>query len=199
MAGMKGDAEFVKDGFAPSTVAFLDKGEIIVSGLGMGSHYTVDTDADHHLAVELSFPTAGLARSLAVDTRDDGLADQLIERWEGAHPKVPVRVGEKLAADATPNGTPQGFFFGAYSPTGERLLERRRAWSADRPYLGRSMSKAYSAIVVLVLQDRGKLSVADPVSRFLPEFAEGPLADVTLRMLLTHTAGENLLGGTCVC
>ena len=191
MADMKGDAEFVKDGFAPSTVAFFDKDEIIVSGLGMGTHYTVDGDADggHHLRVEHNFPTAGLARSLAVDTRDDGLADQLIKRWEAAHPEVPVRVGEQLVADTTPTGTPQGFYFGAYSHKGERLLERRRAWSTDRPYLGRSMSKAYSAIITLVLQDRGKLSVDDLVSRFLPEFAEGPLAEITLRMLLIHTAG----------
>jgi CubicO group peptidase (beta-lactamase class C family) len=42
---------------------------------------------------------------------------------------------------------------------------------------------------VLRLHDAGELSVDDPVSRYLPAYADGAKAEVTLRHLLTHSAG----------
>ena len=42
---------------------------------------------------------------------------------------------------------------------------------------------------VLRLIDAGRLGLDDPVARYLPEFAEGAKARVTLRHLLTHTSG----------
>lgn len=42
---------------------------------------------------------------------------------------------------------------------------------------------------VLRLHDAGELGIDDPVSRYLPAYAEGAKADVTLRHLLTHSAG----------
>jgi CubicO group peptidase (beta-lactamase class C family) len=42
---------------------------------------------------------------------------------------------------------------------------------------------------VLRLIDAGRLELDDPVARFLPEYAEGAKARVTLRHLLTHTSG----------
>lgn len=57
-----------------------------------------------------------------------------------------------------------------------------------------------TAAGVLLLADDGRLSLDDPVSRFLPEFSEGPRSAVTIRHLLTHTsglpAGALLLGDT---
>jgi CubicO group peptidase (beta-lactamase class C family) len=57
-----------------------------------------------------------------------------------------------------------------------------------------SMTKPVTATAVLMLQDEGKLSVDDPVAKYLPEFAElktpsGKPANLTLRHLLTHTSG----------
>ena len=57
-----------------------------------------------------------------------------------------------------------------------------------------SMTKPITATVVLMLQDEGKLSVDDPVAKYLPEFgrlrtADGKPARVTIRHLLTHTSG----------
>ncbi|MDR0786618.1 MAG: beta-lactamase family protein [Gemmatimonadota bacterium] len=46
-----------------------------------------------------------------------------------------------------------------------------------------------TATGVLMLADEGKLSLDDPVSRYLPEFREPPKAAVTIRHLLTHTSG----------
>lgn len=57
-----------------------------------------------------------------------------------------------------------------------------------------SMTKPVTATAVLMLQDEGKLSVDDPVSKYLRELADIKTADgkpgnLTLRHLLTHTSG----------
>ncbi len=57
-----------------------------------------------------------------------------------------------------------------------------------------SMTKPVTATAVLILQDEGKLSVEDPVAKYLPEFSQlktpsGKPANLTLRHLLTHTSG----------
>ena len=57
-----------------------------------------------------------------------------------------------------------------------------------------SMSKPITATAVLMLQEEGKLSVDDPVAKYLPELgdlktADGKPAKLTLRHLLTHTSG----------
>ena len=50
-----------------------------------------------------------------------------------------------------------------------------------------SVSKPMTAAAILQLQEQGRLSVADPVSRFVPEFPNG--GRITLDNLLTHTSG----------
>jgi CubicO group peptidase (beta-lactamase class C family)/predicted glycoside hydrolase/deacetylase ChbG (UPF0249 family) len=57
-----------------------------------------------------------------------------------------------------------------------------------------SMTKPITATAVLMIQDEGKLSVDDPVEKYLPEFkgiktADGKPAQLTIRHLLTHTSG----------
>ncbi len=50
-----------------------------------------------------------------------------------------------------------------------------------------SVSKAFTAAAILQLQEQGRLSVADPLSRFVPDFPNGDR--ITLDNLLTHTSG----------
>jgi CubicO group peptidase (beta-lactamase class C family) len=57
-----------------------------------------------------------------------------------------------------------------------------------------SMTKPITGTAVMMMQDAGKLSVDDPVSKYLPEFKElkskdGKPVEVTIRHLLTHTSG----------
>lgn len=57
-----------------------------------------------------------------------------------------------------------------------------------------SMTKPVTGAAVLMMQDEGKLSVDDPVEKYIPELAElktadGKKARVTIRHLLTHTSG----------
>ncbi len=56
-----------------------------------------------------------------------------------------------------------------------------------------SMTKPITGTAVLMLQDEGKLSVDDPVEKYLPEFkglrtAGGKAARLLIRHLLTHTS-----------
>src|SRR5271156_6133262 len=50
-----------------------------------------------------------------------------------------------------------------------------------------SVSKQFTAAAVLLLAQEHKLTLDDPVSRYLPELARA--RDVTIRMLLSHTSG----------
>jgi len=49
-----------------------------------------------------------------------------------------------------------------------------------------SVSKQFNAAAILLLAEEGKLSIDDPVQRWLPSL---PQADITIRQLLTHTSG----------
>jgi len=42
---------------------------------------------------------------------------------------------------------------------------------------------------IMLLVDRGLVKVDDPVSKYVKAFADGPKAQITIRHLLTHTAG----------
>ncbi len=55
-----------------------------------------------------------------------------------------------------------------------------------------SISKQFTATCVLLLQQRGKLKLDDPVSNWFPELTRSH--DITLRMLLTHTSGYSDYG-----
>lgn len=57
-----------------------------------------------------------------------------------------------------------------------------------------SMSKPITGAAVMMLRDKGKLSVDDPVSKYIPAFSQlrtpaGRPANLTLRHLMTHTSG----------
>lgn len=65
--------------------------------------------------------------------------------------------------------------------------ETGRPMTPDTPCFLGSISKTYTAVVILRLAEKGLLSLDDPVARFLPTFPEG--SKITLRHLLTHTSG----------
>ena len=50
-----------------------------------------------------------------------------------------------------------------------------------------SISKQFTAAALLLLQEEGKLSVDDPVGKYVPGLTRG--GDVTIRQLLSHTSG----------
>lgn len=50
-----------------------------------------------------------------------------------------------------------------------------------------SITKQFTATAILMLQEEGKLSIDDPVAKYLPELTRAN--EVTLRQLLSHTSG----------
>ncbi|NCC74557.1 MAG: class A beta-lactamase-related serine hydrolase, partial [Sphingobacteriia bacterium] len=49
-----------------------------------------------------------------------------------------------------------------------------------------SVSKAFTAMSVLILYERGQINIYQPVQQYIPEF---PFPDITIRHLLQHTSG----------
>jgi CubicO group peptidase (beta-lactamase class C family) len=70
----------------------------------------------------------------------------------------------------------------AYGKANEGLPAR-----ADLPYQIASNSKQFTAMALILLRDEGKLSLDDPVSKFLPGISGGDR--ITIRQLLSHTSG----------
>ena len=53
-----------------------------------------------------------------------------------------------------------------------------------------SVTKQFTAMSIMVLAERGKLSYDDPVSKYIPEFSRSAhFGQITLRQLLNHTSG----------
>lgn len=57
------------------------------------------------------------------------------------------------------------------------------------PFCIFSASKAITAVLVHILDERGRLHIDDPVSEYIPEFARRNKGNVTIRHIMTHRAG----------
>jgi uncharacterized protein YbbC (DUF1343 family)/CubicO group peptidase (beta-lactamase class C family) len=74
---------------------------------------------------------------------------------------------------------------------GNRSLEpRRELMTMDTVFDLASLTKVIATTTsVMQLVERGKIRVSDPVSKYLPEFAQNGKEDITVRQLLTHYSG----------
>ncbi|MFY0637857.1 serine hydrolase domain-containing protein [Maricaulis maris] len=133
----------------------------------------------------LGFQPAVLA---ALDARLDELAA------EGARPGYAAIIarGEQIAF---------------VSEAGQINLETGEAFTVDSPVRIASMTKPVTAVAIMMLVERGDISLDDAVSDYIPEFANvrvavtpmagadghiatrAPSATMTIEHLLTHTAG----------
>ncbi|MFC0534135.1 serine hydrolase [Phytohabitans kaempferiae] len=127
------------------------------------------TDAAAYLVPTPDHPTwptyAGavvLAAKDGVIVRHAAVGDAVRYRAVGAPPERP---GEELPPD-------------------ERIPMRE-----DTIFDLASISKLFTTVVVMRQVEAGRVELDAPVARYLPEFAAGGKADVTVRMLLTHTSG----------
>jgi CubicO group peptidase (beta-lactamase class C family) len=78
--------------------------------------------------------------------------------------------------------------------TGYADVASKRAMRPDTLFWIASMTKPVTGVAILLLQDEGKLDVADPVAKYLPEFStlktpSGKPANLTITQILTHTSG----------
>ena len=77
---------------------------------------------------------------------------------------------------------------------GVQNLSRPTPVGAGTVFRIASMTKSFTALAILKLRDEGRLSLEDPVVKWLPEFANVRLptrdsAPITIRELLSHNAG----------
>ncbi len=65
----------------------------------------------------------------------------------------------------------------------------------DSVYFLASITKAVTACSLMLLVERGQVSLSDPVKRYLPEFTGGDRDKIQVRDLLRHTSGlPDMLG-----
>ncbi|MSV30324.1 MAG: class A beta-lactamase-related serine hydrolase [Bryobacterales bacterium] len=93
-----------------------------------------------------------------------------------------------------------------YGPdaVGNQELAPAKPMRADSIFQIMSMTKPVTALGIMILQEEGKLSVSDPVEKYLPEFRgqmliaergqttrtlKKPARLITIRDLMTHTSG----------
>ena len=77
---------------------------------------------------------------------------------------------------------------------GEARMENHQPVDDATAYNWASITKTMTAIAILQLRDRGKLSLDDPAVRYIPELRDvhdgfGSIDAITIRELLTHSAG----------
>nr|WP_315025748.1 serine hydrolase domain-containing protein [uncultured Chryseobacterium sp.] len=58
-----------------------------------------------------------------------------------------------------------------------------------------SISKQFTAVLILLQMEQGKLNVNDKVSKYLKGFQNKDYENITIHQLLNHTSGLNLMGG----
>ena len=91
------------------------------------------------------------------------------------------------------------------SAIGERNVEQHVPMTLDTRFRLASMTKPITSVAVLMLYEEGRLQLNDPVSRYLPEFAQSRVytgvddngsittepakREITVRDLLTHSSG----------
>jgi len=73
-------------------------------------------------------------------------------------------------------------------------LETQRKVDENTIFHWASITKTFTGIAIMQLRDRGRLSLDDPIVKYLPELRMvhdtfGSVDDITLRMLMQHSAG----------
>lgn len=57
-----------------------------------------------------------------------------------------------------------------------------------------SVSKQFTAVLIMLQEDQGKLNSEDLVSKYLPDFNKAPFQAITIHQLLNHTSGISDFG-----
>jgi len=108
----------------------------------------------------------------------------------GLRAKVDSVARQTLAETGVPSASiaiVQGGAIAYLQAYGDARLEPREPAVPTMRYSIGSISKQFTAAAILLLAEQGKLSLDDPVSRFVPDLTRGN--EVTIRELLSHTSG----------
>ncbi|MBI5800522.1 MAG: beta-lactamase family protein [Verrucomicrobia bacterium] len=153
-----------------------------------------------HFLSTVPFTFAAVSTAFAAAKPEDGAAKlkAIPQRMQGFVDRQVVSGAVTLVA--------QGGKVVALDAVGYSDLAAKKPMRTDDLFWIASMTKPLTGTAILMLQDEGKLSVDDAVEKFLPEFKnqmllvtktpeaivlKKPGRRITLRDLLTHTAGLN--------
>src|SRR5207248_5045120 len=106
----------------------------------------------------------------------DGQVDRLVSQWTDSTPGCAVGVatdGKAVLAKAY----------------GMADLEHDVKNTPDTIFEAGSVSKQFTAAAVLLLAREGKLSLDDPVRKYIPELPDYPDGGLLVRHMLNHTSG----------
>jgi CubicO group peptidase (beta-lactamase class C family) len=127
--------------------------------------------------------TLFLAASLTAQSPSTGTDPQLARRVDSIATAVLQQTGVPSASVAVVRHG-QLAYANAY---GCAKLDPCVKATPDLRYAIGSISKQFTATAILLLQEEGKLSLDDPISRFIPGLTRGN--EVTIREVLSHTSG----------
>ena len=108
----------------------------------------------------------------------------------GLREKIDATARDVLASTGVPSASIAIVQTGAITylqAYGDVRIEPRVPAAPSMRYSIGSISKQFTAAAVLLLAEQGKLSLDDPVSRFVPDLTRA--REVTIRQLLSHTSG----------
>jgi CubicO group peptidase (beta-lactamase class C family) len=130
-----------------------------------------------------AFPCLLLLCLTAVGAAQTQLAPDLRQKIDALAADTLVRTGVPSASVAVVKDG-QIEYLHAY---GDARLEPRNAAKPQMRYSIGSISKQFTATAILLLQEQGKLSLDDKVSKFIPNLTRAN--EVAIRQLLSHTSG----------
>lgn len=67
--------------------------------------------------------------------------------------------------------------------------EQKKVFNGDTLSRFGSVTKSFTSLAILILEDRGELSVSDPITKYVELHLNTGLNQITIHHLLTHTSG----------
>ncbi|HMS57118.1 MAG TPA: serine hydrolase domain-containing protein, partial [Fimbriimonadaceae bacterium] len=117
---------------------------------------------------------------------------------------IPARLKEMVEANRTPGAVVLVSVKGRvllHEAVGFADVEAKQSLNTNSIFRIASMTKPVTATAIMILADEGKLTLNDPIDRYLPEFREvkvqtpdglkSPTSRIRIRHLLTHMSGIN--------
>ncbi|WP_242146639.1 serine hydrolase domain-containing protein [Sphingomonas sp. BAUL-RG-20F-R05-02] len=132
--------------------------------------------------MKISLPLATALLALATPVYAQNLTPSEAAKVDAIVTQSLARTGVPSASIAIVRGG-NTVFAKAYGKQSETIPQAR----ADLKYPIASISKQFTAAAMLLLEDEGKLSLDDHVSKYVPGVSDGDV--ITIRQLLSHTSG----------
>jgi len=128
-------------------------------------------------------PAGALQRGTAASV---GLAQEVLERASGVVAKAVEdgQIGASTLTVGRRNRLVHQAAFGRQTPEADALET-----AVDSVFLLASITKPVTACALMLLVDRGLVSLNDPVAAYLPEYVGGMRDQVLVRHILSHTSG----------